>query len=204
MDQGYCGKILRVDLSREKITSEFLDESLVAGFLGGSGIGIKTLFDEVPAGVPAFSPENKVIFMTGPLTGTPVPGTPRFEAVFKSPQTEAFGEANAGGRWGPELKWAGYDGIIIEGCAETPKYLLITNEGAKLKDAGHLWGKDTVTTEQLVKEESGSKFRVACIGPAGENLVWFSSIISEGRAAARTGPGAVMGSHGKIRYSLFC
>ncbi len=193
--KGYCGKILRVDLTREIVKDEILGERLIEGFLGGPGVASKILFDEVPSGVSAFHPSNKLIFMTGPLTGVPVPAGARYGVVFKSPQTGGYGEATSGGKWGPELKFAGYDGIIVEGTARTPRMLVITGDRVEIKDAGFLWGMDTLRTEERLQEELGKEFKVACIGPAGENLVSFSSIINDrGRAAARSGPGAVMGS----------
>ena len=195
MFYGYCGKILRVDLTNEVIRDEPLDEELTEKFLGQAGLAAKILFDEVPPRISPFDPANRLIFMTGPLTGTGVPAGCRYEVVFKSPQTGGYGEANAGGHWAAHLKWAGYDGIIVEGCARTPKFLVITNDAVELRSAGHLWGKDTCKTEELLQEELGEKFKVASIGPAGENLVRFSAVINDmGRAAARSGPGGVMGS----------
>ena len=195
MQYGYCGKILRVDLTHEVIRDEVLDERLIKNFLGGTGLAAKILFDEVSPGISAFDPANKLIFMTGLLTGTPVPAAARYGVVFKSPQSGGYGEATAGGKWGPELKWAGYDGIVVEGCAIRPRMLIINNKEVEIKDASYLWGKDTYQTEKRLQEELGNKFKVASIGPAGENLVRMSSVINDmGRAAARTGPGAVMGS----------
>lgn len=195
MFYGYCGKMLRIDLTNEVVRDELLSEEMIEKFLGQSGLAAKILFDEVPVGISAFDPANRLIFMTGPLTGTSAPASSRYEVVAKSPQTGGYGEANSGGHWGPQLKWAGYDGIIIQGCARKPKYLVITNQGAEIKEADHLWGMDTNKTEQLLRKELGKKFKVACIGPAGENLVHFAGVINDmGRAAARTGLGAVMGS----------
>jgi len=195
MRKGYCGKIVRVDLTRGIVRDQALDERLIEDFLGGTGIASKILFDEVPPGISAFDPANKLIFMTGPLTGVPVPAGARYGVAFKSPQTGAYGEATAGGKWGPELKFAGYDGIVVEGCAKAPMILVITDKGVEIRDAGPLWGKDTLQTEERLQEELGKEFKVACIGPAGENLVSMSSIMNDrGRAAARSGPGAVMGS----------
>ena len=195
MHFGYCGKVLRVDLSREILKDEALDEALVERYLGGLGVAAKILFNEVPPHVPPFDAANKLIFMNGLLTGTPVPAGARYAVAFKSPQTGGYGEATAGGKWGPELKHAGYDGIILEGCAKVPKVLVLTNEGAEIRDGSHLWGKDTRQTEAYLQQELGEKFKIAAIGPAGENLVRIASIINDkGRAAARSGPGAVMGS----------
>lgn len=195
MKSGYCGKVLRVDLTREIVRDEVLDEGLVKTFLGGPGVGSKILFDEVPPHISAFDSANKLIFMTGPLTGTPVPSSVRYSVVFKSPQTNGYGEAGGGGKWGVELKRAGYDGIIVEGCAKAPRVLVITNEKVEIRDAAHLWGKDTHQTDEGLRGELGGEFKVASIGPAGENLVRIAAIMNDkNRAAARTGPGAVMGS----------
>ena len=193
--RGYCGKIARVDLTRGNVKDQALDERWVKDFLGGTGVAAKILFDEVPPGISAFDPANKLVFMTGPLTGVPVPAGARYGVAFKSPQTAGYGEATAGGKWGPELKFAGYDGIIVEGCAKVPSILVITDEGVEIRNAGNLWGMDTRQTEERLQEELGKEFKVASIGPAGENLVRMSAIINDqGRAAARSGPGAVMGS----------
>jgi len=195
MAYGYCGKILRVNLTDEVVQDEPLDDELTTKFLGQAGLAAKMLFNEVPPHISAFDPANKLIFMTGPLTGTPVPSGCRYEVVFKSPQTGGFGEANSGGHWATQLKWAGYDGIVVEGCAKEPKVLVITNEAVELRDATHLWGKDTQQTEEMLQQELGEKFKVVSIGPAGENLIRFSAVINDmGRAAARSGPGGVMGS----------
>jgi len=195
MQYGHFGKILRVDLTRERIEEEKLREGLIQDFLGGPGIAAKILFNEVPPNISAFDPANKLIFMSGLLTGAPVLSAARYGVVFKSPQTGGYGEATAGGKWGTELKRAGYDGIILEGCAKAPRVLVITHSGAEIRDAGSLWGKDTLSTEECLKKDLGKGFKVASIGPAGENLVRMSSIINDrGRAAARSGPGAIMGS----------
>ena len=195
MDTGYCGKILRVNLTAETLTDEPLDEGLVEKFIGETGIASKILFDEVPPEASPLGPENKLIFMTAPLAGTAAIAGSRYEAVFKSPRTGGHGESNVGGHWGAQLKWAGYDGVIVEGCAKSPKVLVITNDGASLKNADHLWGKNTTETEESLSQELGSdKFRFVCIGPAGENLIEMAAIMTTGRTAGRTGGGAVMGS----------
>ena len=192
MQSGTGAKILRVDLTREEIREERLDRRITGLFLGGPGLGAKILFDEVPSGISPFDPANKLIFMTGPLTGTPVPAGARYGIVFKSPQTGGYGEATAGGKWGAELRWTGYDGIVLEGCAKSPCFLVIGNDRVEIKDARALWGKDTQQTESELRKELGEKFKVACIGPAGENRVSMAAVINDfGRAAARTGPGAV-------------
>ncbi|MFW9827545.1 MAG: aldehyde ferredoxin oxidoreductase family protein, partial [Candidatus Thorarchaeota archaeon] len=143
----------------------------------------------------ALSPDNILIFMTGPLCGSNAPTSGRFVVCAKSPLTGIWGESNCGGFFGPELKKAGYDGIIILGSSNTPKYIEITQNFVKIKDATNLWGKGIFETSNILKENHGSEFvRVACIGPAGENLVKYAIIASEDKAAGRTGMGAVMGS----------
>jgi aldehyde:ferredoxin oxidoreductase len=195
MSTGRWGRIVRVDLTRGIVKDQTLGERIVKNFLGGTGVAAKILFDEVPPGISAFNPANKLVFMTGPLTGAPVPAGARYGVAFKSPQTGGYGEATAGGKWGPELRFAGYDGIVVEGCAKVPSVLVISGEGVEIRDAGELWGKDTRQAEERLQEELGKEFKVAAIGPAGENRVRMSSIMNDGgRAAARSGPGAVMGS----------
>jgi aldehyde:ferredoxin oxidoreductase len=197
---GYMGKILRVNLSKSKITEEFPDENTLKMFLGGSGLATKYLFDEVKKGIDPLGPENKLIFMTGPLTGTPSPSTGRYIVVAKSPLTGLWGQANSAGFWGTNFKRSGFDGVIFEGISPKPVYL-VTDEGkVELKDAKHLWGRNTSETTRLIREEHGERFRVACIGIAGENLVKYAAVINDadhpnwGRAAGRCGMGTVMGS----------
>ena len=197
---GYMGKILRVNLLNGTITEEFPDKETLKMFLGGAGLATKYLFDEVSKGIDPLGPENKLIFMTGPMTGTSSPSTGRYSVVAKSPLTGFWGHANSGGFWGRDLKRAGFDGVIFEGVSEKP-VLLVTDEGkAELRDASHLWGKNTSETTKLIKEELGKNFNVACIGIGGENLVKYAAIMNDaeepnfGRAAGRCGLGAVMGS----------
>ena len=197
---GYMGKILRVNLSTAKITEETPDENDLKMFLGGSGLATKYLFNEVKKGINPLGPENKLIFMTGPLTGTPSPSTGRYTVVAKSPLTGLWGQANSAGFWGTAFKRSGFDGVIFEGVSPNPVYL-VTNDGkAELRDAKHIWGKNTSETTKLIKDELGEEFKVACIGIAGENLVKYAAIINDaekpnwGRAAGRCGMGAVMGS----------
>ncbi len=194
--KGYCGKILRVDLSERAVTAEGLDEAHLRNYLGQVGLAARYLYDEVGPEVEPLSPANRLILMTGPLTGTVAPTSARYEVVAVSPQTGAYGEANSGGFFGPELKFAGFDGVIIEGRAEKPVYLWVGEGRAELRDAAHLWGRDTFETEDALRAElADRKVRVACIGPAGEKLVRFAAVMNDkGRAAARTGLGAVMGS----------
>ena len=158
---GYMGKILRVDLSQSKISQETPSEDVLKKFLGGSGLATKYLFDEVPKGADALGPENELIFMTGPLTGTPSPSGGRYEIVAKSPLTGFWGAGNSGGEWGVYLKRSGFDGIIFKGVAPQPVYLVIDAGKVELKDAKDIWGKSASETTRLIKEKRGEEFRVA-------------------------------------------
>ena len=192
---GYMGKILRVDLSNSKISEEPLKENDCKMFLGGSGLGTKYLFDEVPKGAEPLGPDNALIFMTGPLTGTESPSAGRYCVVTKSPLTGFWAEANSGGNWGVYLKSAGFDGVIFKGASPKPVYLVIDDGKAELRDAAELWGRNVSETTGLLQKKLGEDFNVACIGIAGENLVRYASIINDfHRAAGRCGVGAVMGS----------
>jgi len=193
---GYMGKILRVNLTEGTLRDEMLSEDVLKMWLGGRGLGVYLMLKEVDPRVDPLSPENKLIILTGPLTGTAAPESGRWCSVTKAPLTGTIHDSHSGGKWGPELKFAGYDGIIIEGASEKPVYLWIHNGKAELRDAKHLWGKDTHATTDILIEELGDKnIKVMCIGPAGENLVKFACLINDkGRAAGRGGHGAVMGS----------
>lgn len=193
---GYMNKVLFVDLTDGSIREETLQENVYRGFIGGPGIGTKILYSHMKAKADPLGPENWLGFVTGPLTGTPVPMSGRYAVVTKSPLTGTIGDANSGGYFGPELKAAGYDAVFFTGISPEPVYLLLREDRAELKDASHLWGKDTAETEELLYSELGDRsFRVACIGPAGELLSLISSVITDkGRAAGRSGVGAVMGA----------
>lgn len=194
---GYMGKILRINLSTGKISEEPINEEIAKKFIGARGYAAKIIYDEVNSEVDPLSAENKLIFATGPLTLTPSPTSGRYVVVTKSPLNNVIAGSNSGGFWGPELKKAGYDILIVEGKSEKPVYLWVTEDKVEIKDAVQLWGKDTYkTTDKIIEELGGDKqIKVACIGPAGENLVKFSAIINDKtRAAGRTGVGAVMGS----------
>lgn len=192
---GFMGKILRVNLTDSEISEEPLSEKDTRLFLGGSGLATKYLFDELEKGVDPLGPENKIVYMTGPLTGTISPASGRFSAVTKSPLTGFWGEANSGGQWGRDLKRAGFDGIIIEGMAPKPVYLVIDDGKAELRDAEGLWGTGVKETTEAIKARHGNRSNVSCIGVAGENLVRYSAIINDvHRALGRCGLGAVMGS----------
>jgi aldehyde:ferredoxin oxidoreductase len=192
----YAGRILRVDLSEKKITKERVPEEVVWKFIGGEGLAAKILYDEVPPEVAPFHPENRVIISNGLLSGTLAPSSSRITLTTRSPVTEIYSDANAGGQFGPELKFAGYDHIIIQGVSREPVYLWINNDTVELREANHLWGKTTWETDSLIKAELGDPtIHVACIGPAGENLSGAAClIIDRARAAGRMGLGAVLGS----------
>ena len=192
---GFMGKILRVNLTSGEISEEPLPEEKARKFLGGNGLATKYLFDELQPGVDPLGPENKLIYMTGPLTGTISPSSGRFSAVTKSPQTGFWGSSNSGGRWGLDIKKSGFDGIIIEGAAANPVLLVIDDGKAELKSAKDLWGKSVKETTRLIKDNLGKSFNVSCIGVAGEKLVKYAAIMNDvHRTLGRCGFGAVMGS----------
>jgi aldehyde:ferredoxin oxidoreductase len=194
---GWVGKILRVDLTSRKI-SEISTFDYVPKFLGGRGLGAKICWDEVPPEVGAFDPENRLIFATGPLQGTLAPTSGRFMVLGKSPQTaprESFCRSGVGGHFAPELKWAGYDALIIQGKASKPVYLWITEGKAEILDATRLWGLDTYQTQQMIWKLHGNKTRVMVIGRAGENRSRIACILTDsGDASGQGGFGGVMGS----------
>jgi len=189
------GKLLRVNLSSGTIQTEAIPADLAEKYIGGRGLATKYYTEEVPAGVTALSPENKLIMMTGPLTGTFATSAGRYMCVSKAPLTETIGCANSGGNFGAELKYAGFDGIILEGRSPEPVYLHIKNGKAVLRPADKLWGKTVYETTDMLNETHGPEAKVACIGPAGENGVLYAAIMNDKhRAAGRGGLGAVMGS----------
>ncbi len=193
--KGFVGKILTVNLSTKEISEENLNETIAKEFLGGAGYCCRYLYDYIDKETEPLSPDNILMFMTGPFCGSNIPTSGRFVVCAKSPYTEIWGESNCGGYFGPELKKAGYDGIIIKGASENPVYLEITENGTRIKDASSLWGKGILETSKILKEQTGSNLtRIVCIGQAGENLVKYAIIASEEKAAGRTGMGAVMGS----------
>jgi aldehyde:ferredoxin oxidoreductase len=192
---GYTGAILYVDLLKGEIKQESPDEKLYRDFMGGYGIGARIIYDRQRAKVDPLGPENILGFVTGPLTGVPGTFGSRYTVMAKSPLTGTWGDANSGGEFGPYLKFAGCDAVFFTGISPEPVYLFINDGKAELRSAGHLWGKDTHETEDMLRSELGGEVRVACIGPAGEVRSLLSSIITDkGRAAGRSGLGAVMGS----------
>jgi aldehyde:ferredoxin oxidoreductase len=193
---AFMGKILRVDLSAGKLWDEDVNEGYARLFVGGSGLAARYIYDMVDQEIDPLGPQNPLIFMTGPLVGTAMPSASRFSVCAISPLTRIWGEANSGGFFGNELRAAGYDGLIITGKAEGPVWLSIVDGQASLHPAEELWGLDSYQTQERVRAAMGMPAaRVACIGPAGEKLVKMAAVMNDdGRAAGRTGMGAVMGS----------
>ena len=192
---GYQGKVLRIDLSKGVSKVEDLNLEEAKKFIGGRGLGTKLFVDEVSPSVDALSPENKILFATGPLTGTPTPTGGRYMVVTKSPLTGTIASSNSGGYWGAELKFSGYDVIIVEGRSEKPVYVMIEDDQVEIRDAAHVWGKVVSETTETLLKEVPEKSRVLTIGPAGEKLSNMAAVMNDvSRAAGRSGVGAVMGS----------
>jgi aldehyde:ferredoxin oxidoreductase len=196
MKFGYHGKILHVDLTAQTITIEEPEETFYRKYFGGSAMGAYYLLKHTPAGADPLGPENTLSLMLGPATGTAIAGQARVTSTAKSPLTGLIGDAQGGGYWPAELKFAGFDGIVIHGQADRPVYLWVNNGKAELRDASHLWGKFTADVEDAIREELNDKrIEVLQCGPAGEKGVRFAALISyANRANGRTGMGAVMGS----------
>jgi aldehyde:ferredoxin oxidoreductase len=193
---GYCGKVLRIDLTAGTVKVEDLDLDMAKKYIGGRGLGTYFMKTEVPADVEALSPENKLVIATGPLTGSKAPTSSRYMVVTKSPLSGTIASSNSGGFWGAELKKAGYDLIILEGRSSRPCYISIKDDKVEIKDAGKVWGNlVSETTDILLEEEAEPKGRVMTIGPAGEKQSLIAAIMNDKyRAAGRSGVGAVMGS----------
>lgn len=192
---GYAGKILKVDLSSKSMngvpTANYADK-----FIGGGGMAAKIWWDELLPEIGAFEPENRLIFITGPLGGFPRLGGSRWLICGKSPgiEPEHFSYSNLCGSWGAYLKFAGYDGIVVQGKSENPVYLLVKDGTAELRDASALWGRSTIEAREILKSELGRKVRVVACGPAGENMVSMASTLADDDASGTGGFGAVMGS----------
>jgi aldehyde:ferredoxin oxidoreductase len=193
---GYTGRILEVNLTSGKVSKTSVDDETLRKFLGGSGLAAKLFLDRVSPEVEPLSAQNTLFIMTGPLQGTNLPGAGRFNVSAKSPLTNIWGEGNCGGTFGPELKFAGWDGIIIEGASDKPVYLFIDDDKVEIRGASDLWGKDSYETIDMLTEKIGEKkAKVLAIGQAGENLVKYAAIIHDkADAIGRCGLGAVMGS----------
>lgn len=196
MPHGYVGKLLRVDLTTRTATIDEPSDDFYRMHLGGWAFVAHELLTRTSKGLDPFDPENPLIFATGVASGTPIPGSGRHAVGAKSPLTGGFGEADVGGFWSVELKRAGFDAVIVTGASKTPVYLWIADGNVEIKDAAHLWGKETAEVQAAIREQhADNKIRVIQCGVAGENLVRFACIISDvNRAAGRTGLGAVMGS----------
>lgn len=193
---GYCGKILRVNLSDKTVSTFVPDEKDLKEFIGGAGLAVKLHYDMRTFDADPLSPENVLMLMTGPLTGTKAPSTSRLEFCARSPLTGIWGESNSGGRMATYLKYTGWDGVIIEGASEKPVYIKIDLNGAEIVDADEMWGKGCYEAQEMLEKEVGEKrVATAVIGPAGENLVKYACVqVDNSRHAGRTGMGAVMGS----------
>ena len=196
MPNGYNGKILRVDLKSESVSVEEPHQNLYCRYLGGGTLALYYLLKELKPNTDPLGPENILVLAGSVISGTPAAGLSRFSVAAKSPLTNAFGEAEAGGWWIPELKFAGYDAIVIKGKASRPVYLWIHDGEAEIRDARPLWGKFSKETQEEIRKELGDeRIRIASIGPAGEKLVKVACILNELKHAnGRTGLGAVMGS----------
>jgi len=192
---GFMGKILFVDLSQRELKEEALGDKLARDFLGGYGLGAKIIFDRQKPGVDPLGPDSFLGITTGILTGTDGLGGSRYVMVGQSPLTGGWGDANSGGNVGPYLRFAGYDAVFFTGISDMPVYLHINNGKAEIRDAARIWGKDSFETQDILREEHGKDLEVACIGPAGEKLALIASVMNnKGRAAGRSGLGALMGS----------
>ena len=194
--EGYTNRLLEFDLTTNEAKVCAPEEELYDKYLGGRGFGARVLYDLLPAGVDPLSGENIMLILAGPFTGTPVPGANRYVVITKSPGSKGFVDSYASGRIAVELKFAGYDGLIVRGTAAKPSYLYIEDDKVEIRDATFLWGKDTFETEDLIREALGDhEVGICCIGPAGERLVKFATINSDYyRQAGRGGVGAVMGA----------
>ena len=196
MGNGYWQKTLRVNFTTGDIRVEEIDEKDLKAFIGGAGLGAEILRREIPEKIDPLSPENLVIFATGPFQGPAVPGGAKFSVVGISPQTGTYADTAAGADWGPAIKDAGFDIVILEGKSEKPVYLQIIDDDVQIKDAAAIWGKDTIETVDAIRRETGDdKLSIATIGPAGERLVAIACIaVDKHSFAGRCGLGAVMGS----------
>lgn len=192
--KGYAGKVLEVDLSAKRVESVPLDPDVAARFIGGKGFGIHTLFNRMNPGCDPLSAANMIVLATGPLTGTSTPASGRLELCTKSPATGLWLDSNAGGSFGPELKYAGYDALVISGSSDSPVILVIEDEEIAIKPADELWGEDAIKTHARLKEEYSAEHKIACIGQNGELLSPLANVLTEYRSFGRGGGGAVFGA----------
>lgn len=192
---SFRNRFLKVDLSNGKMWEESLSESVIMNFVGGRGFGAKLLYDDLKPGTDPLGPDNELIFLAGPLAGTSAQSFGRMKVFFKSPLTGGYFKSSSGGHFAAELKFAGFDGVIVKGVSDKPVYLWLHDGSYELRDAGYLWGLDCNDTHTLIREElHDPNVRMACIGPAGENLVKMAGIFTDRHAAGRGGGGAVMGA----------
>ncbi len=191
---GYAGRILKVDLSSR--TSETVSSGPYQRFIGGRGFAARLYWEEVPPETGALSERNRLVFAVGPLAGVPVIGGSRWGIYGKSPYRtpETFNYGNLGGRWGAELKFAGYDALVVHGRSDRPTCLVIRDDAVDFADASGLWGRGAPQTREALKEDHGSDVRVVAIGPAGENRVSTASLLADNDASGSAGLGSVMGS----------
>jgi aldehyde:ferredoxin oxidoreductase len=211
MSNGYVNSILKIDLTSKKITKSKLEDKLAQDFIGGRGMGDKILYNHLASGVDPLSPENVIVLTTGLLTGTNAPFSSRSFLVTKSPLTGAILMGNSGGYLGPELKFAGYDALVVTGKADLPSYLWINDSNVEIKSAKNMWGLGTKETEEIIGEETDERARIACVGPAAEKLVKFACVRCGDRAFGRGGSGAVFAAknlkaisvrgHGKVNVA---
>ena len=200
---GYAGKQLRVNLKKKKVKVEKIKPVVLRKYLGGVGYSARLLYDELKAGADPLSPDNRLIFTTSPLTLNRIPGGGSIMLSFKSPLTNVWGESRCGGDFGPDLKKAGFDAVIVEGRSDEPVYLVVDDGKLEFKTAGHLLGKTISEKNKMMREElKDPKISIMCIGPAGEKLVKFATVMFEQRAAGRCGVGAVMGSKNLIGIAV--
>ena len=191
--KGYQGKLLTVDFSANQIGLRELDEGMAETYIGGRGLAARLLYDNIKPKSDPLSVDNRLLFITGPAAGTLIPTSGRYGVGAKSPLTGGLSLGYAGGHFASQIKYAGYDGIMLWGQSRGPVYLVVDDDKVEIKDASHLWGKSTLDTEEALKAELGHGFEIASIGPAGENLVSYASINNEQHVVGRGGQGAVMG-----------
>ena len=201
---GYTGKILKIDLTNRVAKTIPLEKEMAMQFLGGRGFNSKRLYDMISPGLDPFSPDNPLLIATGPLVGTMFPTASRFNVSSKSPQTGILGDSNAGGHFASEMKFAGYDQIIMVGKSNSLIYIYINNDQIEFKDAAHISGKDVYETDSIIKADQGDRqIQTLIAGPAAENGVKFSGLFTNlMRAAARTGMGTIMASKGVKAIAL--
>ena len=192
---GWNGKLLRINLTKQKASTQKYDATLALNYLGGRGFAAKILWDEIKPGIDPLSPENKIIFAAGPLTGFPIPSSGKLVVAAKSPLTGGYGDGSIGSYVAVQIRRAGYDAIIVEGKSESPTVILVQGDSVQFLDATELWGMGSFEAEEKLKAIYGPAAGIITIGPAGENLVKFANVVSQGgRAGGRPGIGAVMGS----------